>query len=329
MKNLKLFFCLAFLCLNIQLQAKHEFNQSLLNHAKKAPASISHDLEALVAYLIKPAQNQKDAALSLAYWIILNIDYDFKLYNALFREARPPEQTLALKKSVCEGYASLYKAMCDRANITCVNISGYAKGLGYVPLSRFTRTDHAWNFIEVDGEYQLMDLTWASGHAKKVEGAWVFQRDLNPSYIFADPTEFVENHLPAQPRWQLLDKPILMRAFTEYTTYEEMKKYSRLTYDYKGQIKRYWELNELQRKIRDAEDAHHFYPIPKDLAHTYEHVGYQLSKGAYDEHRLKRALDYYGKAENIYMKPASRSKGRAKRCENAILYLLKRLRNKR
>lgn len=57
-------------------------------------------------------------------------------------------------ESVCEGYAKAFKAVMDRLDIPCVVVSGYinnpSKG-GYQP--------HAWNYVQVDGYWYMVDTT--------------------------------------------------------------------------------------------------------------------------------------------------------------------------
>lgn len=50
--------------------------------------------------------------------------------------------------TVCNGYARLFMALCDKAGITCICVQGH---------------DHEWNRLRIDGEYYFTDCTWDDG----------------------------------------------------------------------------------------------------------------------------------------------------------------------
>lgn len=56
---------------------------------------------------------------------------------------------------VCEGYARAFKVLCDELGIPCVLTSGFA---------RLNRPDtperHMWNYVELDGQWYAVDVTW-------------------------------------------------------------------------------------------------------------------------------------------------------------------------
>lgn len=54
---------------------------------------------------------------------------------------------------VCEGYARALKVLCDRVQIPCVLVDGYA-------LSGSEREAHMWNYVEVDKAWYAVDVTW-------------------------------------------------------------------------------------------------------------------------------------------------------------------------
>lgn len=54
-------------------------------------------------------------------------------------------------KSVCQGYAYAFKLLCDKAQIPCWIVTGFYK------------EPHAWNYVWLDGNYYMVDLTWDDG----------------------------------------------------------------------------------------------------------------------------------------------------------------------
>lgn len=83
-------------------------------------------------------------------YLIDTVDYDsyagdniYNVYGALIN-----------KKSVCEGYARSFKYIMDELDIPCI----IACGIG-----RNTSGDaesHAWNYVQIDGEWYAIDVTW-------------------------------------------------------------------------------------------------------------------------------------------------------------------------
>ena len=64
---------------------------------------------------------------------------------------------------VCEGYARAFKVLCDRAEVPCLLVSGFAK------------EPHMWNMVQMEnGNWYLVDVTWndpvISGKTDKVSG---------------------------------------------------------------------------------------------------------------------------------------------------------------
>lgn len=63
------------------------------------------------------------------------------------------------KRAVCEGFARAGLFLCQRAGLRCI----YVEGQLLTSSTNETWGNHAWNFVEVDGEWYLMDLTTDGG----------------------------------------------------------------------------------------------------------------------------------------------------------------------
>lgn len=66
---------------------------------------------------------------------------------------------LLKKKAVCEGFARAGLYLCQRIGIPCIFVSGQLQTSSV----NDTWGNHAWNFVELDGEWYLMDLTSDGG----------------------------------------------------------------------------------------------------------------------------------------------------------------------
>jgi hypothetical protein len=89
-----------------------------------------------------------------------------------------------------------------------VKVSGKGKGVGFLT---GTGGGHTWNAVKVGGRWRLVDTTWGAGGI----GGKEFVKRFSDYYFLTPPDQFVFNHLPAEPRWQLLDRPISAAAFKQ------------------------------------------------------------------------------------------------------------------
>lgn len=62
--------------------------------------------------------------------------------------------TLINKKAVCEGYARTFKYFMDNMGIPCIIACGIGQN------SAGASESHAWNYVEIDGKWYAMDVTW-------------------------------------------------------------------------------------------------------------------------------------------------------------------------
>ena len=84
-------------------------------------------------------------------WMVDNIEYDVDL------EADEPYSisgALTEGKAVCEGYARGFKYIMDKLNIPCVLVSGTGTN------SAGETESHAWNYVQLNGNWYAVDVTW-------------------------------------------------------------------------------------------------------------------------------------------------------------------------
>ncbi|HKI97944.1 MAG TPA: transglutaminase domain-containing protein [bacterium] len=183
-------------------------------HALRAPAVAERSLDALAAYLAAPARDDADKARVIYRWITDRIAYDADAYfSGRFRNTqRAPEDVLRHRLAVCDGYAGLFLALSRRMGLEAVTISGHAKGFGYRAGQALAGpADHAWNAVRLSGRWYLLDATWGAGTLDAKTHA--FRRHFEPLYFLTPPERFVYRHLPEQPEWQLLPRPLTAGQF--------------------------------------------------------------------------------------------------------------------
>ena len=84
-------------------------------------------------------------------YICLSTEYDHEAYKAhqTGGKLQTAYSAIVEYKTVCAGYARAFAYYMQQLRIPCVVISS---------------SDHAWNFLEVDGDYYQLDVTWDDGY---------------------------------------------------------------------------------------------------------------------------------------------------------------------
>lgn len=196
--------------LSAQVSAEHK---ALVKHVKNTPVEIEQDITALHAYLSAAGETDSIQLTSYFLWITQRIRYDQEVAMAIDKRPRKPSirQTLRSRRAICTGYAQLLKVLCKKSNIPCEIVNGYTKNF---PTSKPTleEPDHAWNAIKINEKWYLLDATWAAGIAQNPKG---FPYRDAAYYFLANPRRFLEDHLPSDPMWQLLDCPLRPSEFQQ------------------------------------------------------------------------------------------------------------------
>ena len=185
-----------------------------------------------------------DKARALYVWLSLNIEYDLDEYynptqkNTSFSYRNEAEkqlklsqienelinQTLSQKKSVCEGYAQVFKKVSDLLGLESYVIDGYARSLvneiGIVPAT----TNHSWNAIRVNNRWLLMDTTWGAGFV--VNGKW--RKSFSDYFFDIDHQKIQISHYPTDKKWiaifnyktlqEFVNQPIYNVSFLQTAT---------------------------------------------------------------------------------------------------------------
>ena len=148
------------------------------------------------------------------YWIACNIEYDVVSYFSDNIPTQSVEEVFRTRKGVCAGYSHLYQYLCDRLDIKCQEINGYSKGYGYDQQEEGAslEKDHAWNAVQINDQWYLIDSTWGAGTLTESK---IFKRELNCYYFLAPPHQMIYHHLPEDDKWQLLRTTINMTQYIQ------------------------------------------------------------------------------------------------------------------
>ncbi len=184
--------------------------------------------DTLSMLLTAPYTTELEKVRSIFYWIAdhisyntirfqpMPVKYDDDGYEAEFDadtvlkplNERVARIVLKRRHSLCDGYARLFKTLCDYAGITSEVITGYARtNIG----SNQFRCNHKWNAVMIDSTWHLLDATWASGYLSFSGNNFI--KDFNSNYFLTPPKYFIQDHYPDDIKWTLLDDPPTLSEF--------------------------------------------------------------------------------------------------------------------
>ncbi len=181
------------------------------------------DTDKFAAKVNADFKRDDEKARAIFTWIATHIKYDLAAYGVNERpvaysfktqeekEAKQKKfkedmatKTLKSKKGVCQGYATLFLIVAEKAGLQAEIITGTSKShpahIGAAPGA----SDHAWNAVKIGGEWKLLDATWGAGTVTGEKPAFGFR--FNDKYFFTDPNVFFLNHFPDDKKWLLTTK---------------------------------------------------------------------------------------------------------------------------
>ncbi len=203
--------------------------QAIDAHALTIPANLP--LHELARQLTATTTDDELKVRAIYRWITAHIRYDEvafhhtdTLYKTLWKHSFDPDTNVMKQKylmgkalyalhsgkGVCDGYASLFKALCDEASVPCEVVGGYAK-MGAQVIGQPFPVNHSWNAVKLKGEWHLVDATWGAGYSDAP--VTKFFPSFEESYFLSDPAVFIYNHFPVQEAWQLLPHPVSLSGW--------------------------------------------------------------------------------------------------------------------
>lgn len=235
-----------------ELKSYKKISKEALHATKDATLTPYH----LSSYLTKNANSDLEKVRAFYIWLANNITYDMKSYQAGIYPDFHSRSVLKKREGLCEGYARLFTALCTEADIRCETIRGYSKGYGYEKGAKFEVGNHAWNAVELNGTWYLVDATWAATSLNTT----TIKRSIDDKYFLTPPHEFLFNHLPEISAWQLVENPISLATFERGE--EAIRATSRIpgNYQFKDSLKLLLNLDASMKKIEYQKRASRFNP---------------------------------------------------------------------
>ena len=189
-------------------EAKKRYSD-ITQKSLKTPNNLSRTTYHLAQELTANCQSDLEKARSIYVWMTHNISYDMRSFEAGIYPDYRPRAVLNRKEALCGGYAELFAALCIEAELNCKIINGFSKGYGYEPGAKFEVINHAWNAVEIDGEWWLIDATWGATSMNTTS----VRNPMREAYFMPEPEQFLLDHLPEIEAWQLVNNPISLAEF--------------------------------------------------------------------------------------------------------------------
>lgn len=169
---------------------------------------------------------------SIFYWITQNILYDRKEYrsdsiNSYYTRIRAylEENKIAYtdslynklvldtvmrkKAAICDGYARLFKTLCNKSGIKSEMINGMGKN-SVNNLNTFV-SNHSWNNVLINEKWYLLDACWATEFDTLTKKIYP---QIDEFYFLSDPKYFSYSHYPDDKKYLYHSNPFTKQQFS-------------------------------------------------------------------------------------------------------------------
>ncbi|MBX2803728.1 MAG: hypothetical protein KTR31_38985 [Myxococcales bacterium] len=182
--------------------------ESLHPAIAEVPSEAESSIASLGEWLKVEFPDARERVRVMHDWVAEHVVYDFEgLADGSYTTRQSSAEVFASRRAVCAGYSNLMVALGQVTGDEIVFISGFSRDDD----GGIKGTGHAWNAVNLDDTWHLIDVTWDAG-SRGEDGT--FRKAYGTSYLFTPPEVFVTTHLPDDARWQLIDPPISRGAFT-------------------------------------------------------------------------------------------------------------------
>lgn len=141
---------------------------------------VSWQLENLARTIIEQAPKGSDYEMVKFFYetIIKQTDYDLEALSndSLSWKEQGITSVLLEQKSVCAGYSRTFQYLCKLAGIDCIYVSGMANS------EQGNQIGHAWNLVQIDGQYYGIDTTWGDPVFEEAMGGQA-KSDISYDYL--------------------------------------------------------------------------------------------------------------------------------------------------
>lgn len=174
------------------------------------------DIWELTEFAEKHLKDKEQLARFFYYWIGSNIKYDYETFpkvisgeisNNEFWKRQDEFEVYKKRKGVCAGYAKLFDWFMFRIDVESEIVSGHIRDERnhYIELESDDSFKHAWNAININEKWVLVDSTWGTS----------LDSNTSDFYFNIEPQRGIITHFPQEKKWQLLEKPLSLEDFNK------------------------------------------------------------------------------------------------------------------
>ncbi|MFT3911736.1 MAG: transglutaminase domain-containing protein [Ferruginibacter sp.] len=217
-------------CCTLSIKAQETDLNTVDHLVLDIPESKNNSADSIASFIQSNFKNDKEKFRAIYRWVTYNIRYDkdsMYVFNWGGDQTKKVTAALRRKKGVCENYTAVFHEIASKCNLQSYIISGYTKQSGTID-----KVGHSWCAVNLDNEWLLCDPTWDEHYT------------INPNYFLVAPSLFIESHMPFDPLWQLLDRPITAREFKNGNRQLGIEK---TKYNFIDSVKTFMKMNELQQ----------------------------------------------------------------------------------
>lgn len=134
------------------IQVHYQYSTAEVKERREKDTKFNSLVKEIVKDNVTSGMSDFDKAKALHDYLVLNCEYDIVNYQNDTIPAASYTATGALVNhiAVCAGYARAYQALLTEAGISSYYVTGTTASNGA----------HAWNIVQIDGEWYHVDTTW-------------------------------------------------------------------------------------------------------------------------------------------------------------------------
>lgn len=147
------------LCIGFLLDVMVSDSYSTTEKIKEAKSTMESNISTILGGVSSSASTYQQVSY-FNRWLVENNEYNSVVaaigrsrYEDAWKAVSALNGNTDLTGPVCEGYARAFKVLCDRRDIPCVLVDGYAG------ISSATEA-HMWNNVKVEQGWYAVDVTW-------------------------------------------------------------------------------------------------------------------------------------------------------------------------
>ena len=169
------------------------YNISAISICEKKLALVREQVHRLA----QSCATDREKVLMVAEYVVRNTEY--RIDHVLNQNAAA---SLCYGIAQCSGYSKAVKYLLDYLDVPCIYVTGDADD------GRGGSGPHAWNMVQLDGEYYHVDVTFMDGSNPDERGA------LRQVYLFYDDSDMSKDH-----RWDRRKYPACTDASISQRSY--------------------------------------------------------------------------------------------------------------